>query len=159
MKALTICQPYAALIVRGQKFVENRPWYTEHRGPLAVHAGLSKDWLDAGVAAHFRRIGDPLVFGAVVGICQLLDVLWFEHIAAGRHDTEYPWLRDHAHVSGPWCWIMGDVQRFNQPVRWRGERALWNFPDDLIPLERTIAPTALDEPAAHAAMPPTAYCG
>lgn len=39
MKALTISQPYASLIARGEKFVENRRWPTPYRGPLAIHAG------------------------------------------------------------------------------------------------------------------------
>jgi hypothetical protein len=45
MKALTICQPYAELILRGEKLVENREWHTPHRGTILLHAGKSKDWL------------------------------------------------------------------------------------------------------------------
>ena len=47
MKAITISQPWAHLIVRGEKRVENRTWPTEHRGPLAIHAGKSLAELDA----------------------------------------------------------------------------------------------------------------
>lgn len=35
MKALTIHQPYAELIRRGEKVIENRTWPTSYRGPLA----------------------------------------------------------------------------------------------------------------------------
>src|SRR3546814_21116370 len=45
MKALTICQPYAELILLGLKRVENRSKPTRHRGPLLIHAGKSRDWL------------------------------------------------------------------------------------------------------------------
>lgn len=44
MKALTICQPYAAAIAKGLKPVENR-WATAYRGPLLIHAGASRKWL------------------------------------------------------------------------------------------------------------------
>lgn len=40
MKALSILQPYAWLIVSGHKDVENREWYTRLRGRILVHVGL-----------------------------------------------------------------------------------------------------------------------
>lgn len=39
MKALSIRQPYAWLIVNGLKDVENRTWRTGYRGPVLIHAG------------------------------------------------------------------------------------------------------------------------
>ena len=46
MKALTVCQPYASLIVgwpgiaiEDIKQIENRNWKTSYRGPLLIHAG------------------------------------------------------------------------------------------------------------------------
>ena len=74
MRALSICQPWAELIARGVKRVENRSWRISekrrlaYRGRMLVHAGKSKDWLigcaplmrihgiDApGTGAHQRR--------------------------------------------------------------------------------------------------------
>lgn len=51
MKALTICQPYASLVMLPEsdprhKRVENRRWATKFRGRLAIHAGKSRNWLD-----------------------------------------------------------------------------------------------------------------
>ena len=43
MRAITIRQPWAELIVRGDKDVENRSWRTRHRGPLLIHAGARAD--------------------------------------------------------------------------------------------------------------------
>jgi len=39
MKALSIRQPWAWLIVNGYKDVENRTWSTNYRGDLLIHAG------------------------------------------------------------------------------------------------------------------------
>ena len=47
MKAITICQPYAELILLGQKRVENRVWKPDYFGPLLIHAGKSRTWLDS----------------------------------------------------------------------------------------------------------------
>lgn len=43
MKALSILQPWAWLIVRGLKDIENRNWPTHYRGPFLVHAGKGFD--------------------------------------------------------------------------------------------------------------------
>ena len=39
MKALSILQPWAWLIVTGHKDIENRSWFTPYRGRFLVHAG------------------------------------------------------------------------------------------------------------------------
>ena len=39
MRKLTIRQPWASLIICGEKDVENRTWTTRYRGELAIHAG------------------------------------------------------------------------------------------------------------------------
>jgi hypothetical protein len=109
MKALTICQPYAHLVVRGEKLVENRRWSTRYRGPLAIHAGKSRNWLSPADEAKFRSAGDPLVFGAVVGIATLVDVLHIDRIERGDYDQMFPWLRSHAHTEGEWCWVLANA--------------------------------------------------
>src|SRR5262245_22363982 len=61
MKALTVKQPYASLIIRGYKRCETRSWHTNYRGPLAIHAALDPDPhihdLLATYAAHLSRRG------------------------------------------------------------------------------------------------------
>jgi hypothetical protein len=45
MKTLSIRQPYAALVCKGIKTVENRTWETKYRGKLLVHAsGKALAW-------------------------------------------------------------------------------------------------------------------
>jgi hypothetical protein len=43
MKALSIMQPWAWLIVNGHKDIENRTWPTKYRGPILIHAGKTVD--------------------------------------------------------------------------------------------------------------------
>lgn len=43
MKALSIQQPWAWLIVNGYKDVENRDWPTKRQGEILVHAGKKVD--------------------------------------------------------------------------------------------------------------------
>jgi len=43
MKALSINQPWAWLIVNGYKTIENRDWDTRYRGEFLIHAGKRVD--------------------------------------------------------------------------------------------------------------------
>lgn len=43
MKALSIRQPWAWLIVHGHKTIENRTWRTKFRGPVLIHTGHALD--------------------------------------------------------------------------------------------------------------------
>ena len=38
MKAITVWQPWASLLVSGRKRYETRSWATTYRGPIAIHA-------------------------------------------------------------------------------------------------------------------------
>lgn len=77
MKALSIRQPWAWLIVNGHKPVENRTWPTSHRGDTLVHAGKVFD--DEGlrsVLAAFPHLRGVLPrqyeLGGIVGTAQLV---------------------------------------------------------------------------------------
>lgn len=133
MKALTICQPYAWLILAGEKAAENRTWPTAHRGALAIHAGMDRSWLGQHDEDEARKAGHPLVFGAVVGQCVLADCLRIEEIVAGQHEERYPQLKNHVHCHGPWCWVLTDVTCYATPLPWRGKQGLWTISDGCLP--------------------------
>lgn len=120
MKALTVCQPYAELIARGLKPIENRTWPTTYRGPLGIHAGKSRAWMDPGDLEAYPG----MEFGAIVAVVDLVDCL--------NHDGRARWgryaaLYDHEHANGPWCWILQNVRRIDA-VPCRGSQGLWDVP-------------------------------
>ena len=43
MKVLTLFQPWATLVILGEKKIETRSWKTNYRGEIAIHAG--KKWI------------------------------------------------------------------------------------------------------------------
>lgn len=78
VKALSIQQPWAWLIVNGFKNIENRKWSTKIRGEILIHAGkkIDKDgylW----VSANFPDIPLPSVgdlqVGGIVGKATITD--------------------------------------------------------------------------------------
>ena len=108
MRAITVRQSWASLIVQGVKRVENRSRSTSHRGLLAIHAGLT----DA------RGERDPqLVYGAVIGTVEVIDCVRIEDLPAE--------LRDQ-YATGPWCWVLADPHLI-EPIPARGQISLWEW--------------------------------
>jgi activating signal cointegrator 1 len=120
VKALTICQPYAELIARGEKVIENRTWATDYRGPLAIHAGKSRAWLDDDdhPKANYGIDINAIPYGAIVAIVRLRGCVRIEDLPLD--------LRGSKHANGPWCWVFADIQRI-EPISYRGAQGLWDW--------------------------------
>lgn len=71
-KALSIQQPWAWLIISGNKLVENRTWSTDWRGTLAVHAGKKTAPHDRDAFAD--NFGRPSLVSGYLGTVDLVDV-------------------------------------------------------------------------------------
>lgn len=87
VRALSLRQPWAWLVVYGGKTIENRRWNTNRRGPVLLHAakGMTRnDWDEAYEFAYgidrsiARRIParDGLLFGGIVGRATIVDVVF-----------------------------------------------------------------------------------
>jgi hypothetical protein len=85
VKALSLTQPWAWLVIHGGKDIENRRWNTKFRGPFLIHAAKRMHVLDDYAAAiGFADLVQPdlpipepddLPRGGIVGIAELVDVL------------------------------------------------------------------------------------
>jgi hypothetical protein len=128
VKAITIQQPYAHLIATGDKHVENRTWFTDHRGWLGIHAGKGRGYLDTEDEERYPT----MVFGALVAIGWLWDCVHVDRIPElVRGRPKAAWLLSHKHVEGPYCWILPTVYPLVEPVPLRGQRRLFDVPPDV----------------------------
>lgn len=145
MKVLTIIQPWATLIAKGIKQVENRKWATGYRGPLVIHAGKKKspqDWEAAdaaldGTGFDLDSLGD-IPFGGIVGIVDLWDVRRFD-----EKDLPEDLLLDPFFMGDAFGWRLQNARE----VTWwpcPGQLGLWELDYSLEPLpEPVIAPGAI----------------
>lgn len=151
MLCLTICQPYAALLVTPderlppgcvRKHCENRTWETRYRGPLLIHAGKSKKFLGPG--AWPRDAEDDLVFGAIVGIGWLEDCVRMRRREDGVLECPRPIkakyasigpglnLDEHPHCEGPYGWMLLAKCAFAEPIPLPGAQGLFDVDDALV---------------------------
>lgn len=128
MKAITVCQPYASLIMMGDKRVENRRWSTHYRGDLIIHAGKSLKWMptryEMKLNPRLEVSKDVLPFGKILGIVTLVDVV---HFPPPEYRQDLSWLKSYEHASGPWCWILENPRPFKVPIPWRGAQGLFTI--------------------------------
>lgn len=178
MKFLTIRQPWASLIAVGRKTIETRPFSTKYRGPLAIHAGLAKPtihtlpgftdvtgepvagdvdpcWLDLRA---YPGVPMPLQLGAVVAVCDLVDVVPIVDGWVPTPDTVDCWVtvkEGRAYLRsrrcgastvmdasrtdqlpfgdftpGRFAWLLGNVRPID-PVPMKGAQGLRDLPADV----------------------------
>jgi len=120
MKALSLKQPYAELVVSGKKTIELRKWNTEFRGEFLVHASKKPDE-EAMLRFGFKNL--PL--GGIVGKAVLSNVKHY------FNDEEHRKDKDKHLASSTWgnCgFILEKAQRLPfSPCR--GALNFWEFKD------------------------------
>jgi hypothetical protein len=122
MKALSLKQPYAELVVSGKKTIEVRKWNTHFRGEFLVHASKNVD------KKAMEKFGfDKLPLGKIVGKATLKDVKHYandkEHIAdRDKHLASEVW--------GDYGFILEGCQRLNGK-ECNGKLGFWDFENNL----------------------------
>ena len=91
MKALSLKQPFAELILEGRKKIELRKWNTNFRGEFFIHASKNPD------KESMKRFGfTALPLGFLVGKANLIDVKTYK-------DAEEHLKDNNLHLaSGDW---------------------------------------------------------
>jgi hypothetical protein len=139
MKALSLSQPWASLLMLGVKRLETRCWHTSHRGPLLIHASKNfsraarllclqepgRAALAAAGVANCRQ----LPVGAVLGVVELVDCVRVEDAPAVPAE-ELP-LGDFS--PGRWLWRVARPRLLAMPLPYRGRLGLFDIPDSLVP--------------------------
>jgi hypothetical protein len=130
VKALSVRQPWAWLIVSGQKNIENRTWrigrnprhgvYKSQRADffvglpcrIYVHASKQEDkdaytWLHQSIGKLCRyEIHFPLIFSALIGEVDIIDCVT---------QSDNPWF------SGPYGFVLANPKAYDTPIPCKGK--------------------------------------
>ncbi len=93
IRALSIAQPWAELILRERKPFELRTWKTNYRGPLLIHASRK---INRAAMRELRLEGECFPAGAFVGIAVLKDVRPYTRADARllKRKRGFSWVTD-----------------------------------------------------------------
>lgn len=145
MKAITIKQPWASLIVHGIKDIENRTWRTNYRGRMLIHAAgshgkkFSVDLTDAQMKAAFGTIAKEtmfgnLPFGTIIGSVEIVDCV-VNHSSIWAEKTENYTVgmnpKLHENITGRkvvYNWVLANPVMFDKPITGvKGKLSFWEF--------------------------------
>lgn len=137
MKAISLLQPWATLVIEGHKKIETRNWSTSYRGPLLIHAGKSKAAFVIAMEPSLKKyIPDfnALPFGQILGKVYLDKILRIEDFDLDDILMNELTLENKAfgnYASGRYGWVFTEPVKFEQPIPARGMLNLWEYPIEL----------------------------
>lgn len=133
VRALSIRQPWASLILAGHKPVENRSRRTAYRGLLVVHAGLRTDRSPEARALATRYRVDETT-GAFLGTVDLHDCHQMPEL--DWCDCDHTWAQPTHTGRRAWHWLVRNPMRFAAPIPGRGALGLFKPPEHLTTPDR-----------------------
>lgn len=136
MKALSLLQPWATLVVIGAKKYETRGWRTFDRGRILIHASLGKSpgW-DIAHEQPFKKFIDcyggflKLPFGEIIGEVRIEQIKPTEEIRAKLSADE---LAFGDYGTGRWAWRLAKPVLYREPIPCKGALMLWEVPEWII---------------------------
>ena len=128
MKCLSICQPFAELIVQGKKTIELRKWNTKFRGEFLVHAPkniLRED------CKRMKISPSLIVSGAIIGKVNLVDVKKYDSDKELYNDKK----KHHAisdNTENEYGFILENPKKLRVPIPYLGKLNFFEFQPDKI---------------------------
>jgi hypothetical protein len=139
IKALTIKNPWAHLIISGVKDIENRTWKTSYRGKLWIHVGNNNFSLKKiGFENFFTEEQVDMIYNngksyikelldsedtksCIIGHVELVDCVL-------KHPSSI-WAEKAKEDETPiWNWVLKNPVKFSKPIpNVKGKLSLWDW--------------------------------
>jgi hypothetical protein len=144
MKAISLWQPWASLLVCGVKKYETRSWATSYRGPIAIHAATLNPF------RAIRDIPDEIILtmrGALKTAGILTPSTDFRILPTGFvlataalvecHEITYSFRCSRINFAdeeyfgdftiGRYAWEFANMKMLDEPIPVKGRQGLWNW--------------------------------
>ena len=118
MKALSLKQPFAELILQGKKKIELRKWNTHFRGNFLIHSSKIPD------KENMKKFGfKDLPNGFILGQANLVSVK--------KYDSDKEFFKDkNLHLAtkdfGRYGFLLNNIKRID-PIPAKGQLNFWEF--------------------------------
>lgn len=135
MRAISLWQPWASAVALGVKRVETRHWAPRYRGPLIIHAAKRWDRDQREFASVERALGrlpPRLPLGALVAVCELVDVRPSEEIGPDVSAVERIYGN---YAPGRFGWVLANIRPLPEPIGFKGHQSFFDVPLSVLPAE------------------------
>lgn len=132
MRAISLWQPWADLIVRGFKRYETRSWELSYRGIIAIHAAKKKfnsgDYGDELRRQMLQDEVDPfrLRYGCIVGFANVVNCQKTEDLRLWQTARELAYGNFEDNRFG---WLLDGVYALTEPIPLPGHQGIFHWPD------------------------------
>ena len=126
MKAITIRQPYAALIAEGLKEYEFRTWKTSYRGEVLIHAGKGAD---RQAMERFEGLGLAYPSGCLIARALLTDCVAVDDKLREALRRENFAVYEGTTENAGWQGYAFRLERIQKiaPIPAKGKLGLWEY--------------------------------
>ena len=128
MKCLSVCQPFAELIIQGKKTIELRKWNTKFRGEFLVHA--AKNILEDD-CKRMKISPKTVTTGAIIGKVNLVDVKKYDSDKELKADKK----KHHSildNTKNKYGFILENPKKLRVPIEYLGKLNFFEFhPDEI----------------------------
>lgn len=128
MKALTIKQPWASLIIEGYKKYEFRSWKTNYRGKILIHAGLS---LEKDVQERFKDYNLDYKLGYIIGEAEIVDCILVDEKFNESLRNIDPIVYGRSNHVENYAWKLENIKKYDNPIPCKGKLSLWDYEGEL----------------------------
>ncbi len=134
MKVLSLTEPFATLIRWKKKRIETRSWKTNYRGPLYIHASmtkLSKNSLEDNELMSLIE-NKEMNFGNIICRCNLVDCIYMtEEYVNQMKENNYQEYICGKYSVGRYAWILENIEPLDEPIKVKGQLNIWNYYNEL----------------------------
>jgi len=116
MKCLSVCQPFADLIIQGKKTIELRKWNTKFRGEFLVQAAQNIRTEDC----RRLKMKDSLTTGVIIGKVELVSVKKYENESKLKLDSKKHLALNNKSDS-KYGFILQNPKQFKVPIPCKGK--------------------------------------
>lgn len=125
MKVLTIKQPWATLIIQGNKKFEFRSWKTNYRGEILIHAGKSID--KEAVERLKKYLPKELPLGKILGKAVITDCIPMDEEFSQMLSNENNEIYTTYSFSRNYGFKLENIKKFDNYIEVKGQLGIWNY--------------------------------
>ena len=124
MKALTIKEPWASLIIEEYKKYEFRSWKTKYRGKILIHAGCS---VEKDMMKRFSDYNINVNPGYIIGHATIVDCILVDEEFNKKLRNIDPVVYGRSNHTETYAWKLENVVKYEKPIPCKGKLGLWNY--------------------------------
>lgn len=129
MKVLTIKQPWATLIMQGNKRFEFRSWKTNFRGEFLIHAGKG---IDKEAMERLKKyLPEEIPTGKILGKATLTDCIAMNENLSSMLAKENNDIYTTHSFSRNYAFQLENIVKFDTPIEAKGQLGFWNYDEEI----------------------------